>query len=251
MLLYGIPSYNALHGLEIQGDSDHLPSQVAIAPTPYFVRHVWDNVLRLDDPVIESAAKVARSIEWITSVSQEKDSAHFKRLVRGLVSWGNGIQSVHGGTRLHAFVRSIETFINSDVGRGKRQFVDRCAKLVNASGLSDVLAELYDLRSHEEHLNDWEKAVGGRDTQTRVNRGTLRVYQAELLASSIFLRVFLNPVLMQLFRDDGSVQEFWSSSYAQSFWGEPIDLDLLVRRRMRPIQLEQLKASRIINETAS
>jgi hypothetical protein len=66
-----------------------------------------------------------------------------------------------------------------------------------------ILESIFDLRSAEEHLNEWQTVVADGET------ASLRSVQAEVLACAVYLRLFEDAGLRAEFATDVSTQNFW------------------------------------------
>ena len=159
------------------------------------------------------------------------------RLRRGFDAFARGIQEYYGAERLHQFVRAVEAVILPATGRSRRQFVDRCQLFAGTSqnGVA-LLGELYDLRSQAEHLNPLDQALGAYPLNEHERIALLRAYQAQLLASHVYQRVYSDQGLQRLLATDNDIAAFWATRRAQQVqaWSAPVDLDALAATRFRP-----------------
>jgi hypothetical protein len=147
------------------------------------------------------------------------------RVRRGFNALLEGLQARYANQRLHHCERALEAVTHPPIGNSRRTFVNRCAVLVGGSPEArGILSDIYDLRSAEEHLNEWEGVLGGRGNPERV--ALLRAYQAEVLACFAFRHLLENPALLQNFGSDATTSAFWARTNptpAQA-WGRTIDI---------------------------
>jgi hypothetical protein len=162
-------------------------------------------ILRLYDQVPDETAPLARVQEH-------------SRLRRGFNALLRGLRERDGAPRLHNFVRSLEAITHPEEGRTARQWVHRCQTFAGAAA-RPLLAQMYDLRSAEEHLNDFRVVLENP-------HATLRVYQAEVLACYVFRRLFSEPGLLANFVGDEAADAFWRSQKPApaKVWGETLDI---------------------------
>lgn len=148
------------------------------------------------------------------------------RLWHGFHALQRGFMEFWGDERLHQFVRAVEAVLRLEAGRSRTQFAHR-AQLF--SGRSDEnrewLLELYDLRSATEHMNDYRAVLehhGARWDDT----ATLRAYEAQVLASQVYLRLAESAALRGRFNDDANSEQFWRMLEAdqQNEWGAAFDV---------------------------
>jgi hypothetical protein len=236
ILLHGMPHYDPIRGLGLMGDVDKLPRNVAQTYIKHFYKHRWDRILTIDREVVEAAARIAAGIRSIYSSDQ------FSRLKRGLDAWIRGVAQDHPDYRLHEFVRAVEALLIPTNGT---QFVHRCKELARLPKADKVFREIYNLRNHVEHLNEWDTAfdedLKGRFSKAELNdRGMVRSLQIELLASAIYIEVLSNPTVLTNFVDDSAIQKFWRAPS----WAERVGLEKLLNKgltltlvRRRPIGL--------------
>jgi hypothetical protein len=65
--------------------------------------------------------------------------------------------------------------------------------------------------------------------------GLERAFQAQMLASQVYLKILENPSLISLFSRDDQVDSFWGMPWANQVatWGPPIDLDSITKTGFR------------------
>jgi hypothetical protein len=148
------------------------------------------------------------------------------RLWHGFHALQRGFMEFYGDERLHQFVRAVEAVLRLEAGRSRNQFAHR-AQLF--SGRSDEnrewLLELYDLRSATEHMNDYRSVLEHHGARWD-DIATLRAYEAQMLASHVYLRLAESAALRGRFRDDANLDQFWGLREAdeQNEWGGAFDV---------------------------
>lgn len=104
----------------------------------------------LDHAVVNRARTIADGLESMYIANED-----YRRLKRGFHSYLDGMTGKHEETRMRHFVRSIEAFIRPAIGNTRNHFVHRGQLFVGFSNdMSEVLTDLYNLRSCAEHMND-------------------------------------------------------------------------------------------------
>jgi hypothetical protein len=131
------------------------------------------------------------------------------------------MRSPYGNVRLHDFVRALEAIVHPAIGVSRRQFVHRCGILSGRSAAArTVFEEAYDLRSAEEHLNEWRTAVPNEEAVGRLS------VQSEVLACDVYLRLLEDATLRAEFIGDASTQAFWSQidTVTAARWAPPFKI---------------------------
>jgi len=198
---------------------------------PYFRPRESVTVL-LDNNIVQSARGIASGLE---SMYVANDS--YRRLKRGFHSYLDGLKAIHEETRLRHFVRSIEAFIRPDIGKTRKHFVYRGQLFVgHSSEISDLLGNLYGLRSCAEHMNDIHDFYAGLSENEIDKRTATGSFQAEVIANSTYRRVCERPDLLKLFASDGSIKAFWEKdeNERREIWGMPVDVSSAVKERFNP-----------------
>ena len=229
LLLHGVPDYQGV--LSFQGSNVNGEIQVRSRLTlpPYYKpRHV--RPLSITDGVLRGADTVALGIRTIYG-----ERGSYARLKRGLMGgWLAGMREHYGDARLHQFVRATEALIKPRIGETRRNFAHRGQVFLGASENNrEFLGELFDLRSTAEHMNDFWSVLNHIPAEDRERVGWLRAYQAELLAGWLYIRVFSDRALLETFRNDESIDEFWGLAEAQqrARFGSPLDVQRLAAER--------------------
>jgi hypothetical protein len=220
----GIPSYE--HAVIIAGGNDGGAARVR---TVGALQRIWlthgAHGALVAVPHFGEACDITTRIE-VAYHARLQDST-YRRVMRGLNAFVAGLRSQPGDVRLHQFVRAIESFAPPGTYRADG-FVDCIGDLLPTNpDPSDVLRQLYNLRSAAEHHGDLDKPLGHLPTADRFEVANRRVRQAEALARSLFRRLLsVRSAYLHQFRDDDSFRRFWSqpSWVRRSIWGEGIDL---------------------------
>ena len=182
----------------------------------------------IDARSLETSVLIAKNIETIYVNEGGQD---YLRLRKGFDSFLNGIKELQSHARLHQFVRSIEAIVKPKVGCSTRQFKHRCQFFAGSSSETrEILSELYELRSAAEHLNPLREKLTQYPPYEQERIILSRTYQAELLASHIYRRVFTEQTSLDIFVNDESIAEFWQKpdSELKKHWGTTINLETAV-----------------------
>ena len=148
------------------------------------------------------------------------------RLWHGFHALQRGFMEFYGDERLHQFVRAVEAILRLEAGRSRTQFAHRAQLFSGRSNENrEWLLELYDLRSATEHMNDCRAVLehhGARWDDT----ATLRAYEAQVLASQVYLRLGESAALRGRFSDDANSEQFWglTEGEQQHEWGAAFDI---------------------------
>lgn len=136
---------------------------------------------------------------------------HWKRLKKGFKIFTKGISEKSSYDRVHQFVRSMEALIISVKGGTEKRFIHRCQTFCSASsGARQILKELYVLRSRVEHLEDWDDLFPDVDENGEIQTLQNMARQAEFLARHTYSLILQSPELLNHFKDDKSLEYFWS-----------------------------------------
>jgi hypothetical protein len=154
----------------------------------------------------------------------------FQRLQSGLHSLLRAIREDYLDFRMHEYVRALEALIKPRPGRTRANFVHRCQTLAQACPKADeILKNIYDLRSANEHLNSWLIPVCGS-----IRKAKERLWQTENLVLKSYTNLLSNQILLQNFITDDNIEAFWKlpDDKRQKIWNNPVDL-----RRFRWVNL--------------
>ena len=223
ILLHSTPDYQGV--LSFQGSNEDGEVRIRSHSTPslnYKTRHAQP--VYVTPELLQSADRIAQAVRAMYASPTE-----YARLKRGLMAaWLAGSREHYGDARLHQFIRASEALIKPRIGRTKRDFVARAAFFIGDTASNrNLLTELYDLRSAAEHMNDFNLVLTPIDTENRERRAWLRSYQAELLAEACYLRVLSNQHLLELFRTEEGIDDFWRlpEDQRRARWGAVFDLE--------------------------
>lgn len=189
---------------------------------PMFYRTKGYRPSRLTVARLEKAVFLKKSLQEIDDLSDS-----YTRFTRGWNVLIDGLQKKAGEERIHQFVRALEALIFPDIGKTKKQFVDRCQTFTTANSNNElVLKEAFDLRSKCEHLNDWKPALATYPENQREDVAFLRTRQMEKLACFAYSRVLENRSIRNHFSSEVTVNSFWHelTSKRMKIWGSQLDL---------------------------
>jgi hypothetical protein len=101
-----------------------------------------------------------------------------------------------------------------------------------------MLRQLYNLRSCIEHVKNIDPALHKPRGVSRDEAFAFRALQAEILASAIYSRIFLNEALREQLRTEARVEGFWrrSDPDRRALWGRRIDLNAAARREFHSLR---------------
>ena len=195
-----------------------------------FYRPNGAKTVRLTHAELLTAARAAAGMQ-----SVHAGHGHHGRLRKGFHAWLRGMMESHGEERLHQFVRAVEAVVMPPKGRSTNIFAHRCQLFAgNTAPAVSLLKELYELRNSAEHHNPFTQVLGAYPTGDHERIALRRAYQAQVLASDVYRRIFLDPQLLAHFSADASISAFWATPWAQQVhaWGAASDLDALATSRM-------------------
>jgi len=198
----------------------------------YRILHARPKPINKD--IIASAINISKTITNIYSIPNT-----YSRLKRGFDKYLNGLREPLAGDRLHQFVRAIEAVIKPETGKTKRQFVHRCQTFLSRSNnITNLLGEIFDLRSGIEHLNDFSDILKNYDEKDREKIAFLRAFQTELIAEYVYLKIINSPAILDAFKDDNSIGSFWKKPDHERFnlWGETLDVEATANSQFRFIE---------------
>lgn len=220
LMLFGTPSYTK--NLTVAGYFDNQSEMLwkvsKLAPSPAFLKDVPIGIEQLNGIVTITKNLIA------IMASGEEDFFRFKR---GYDSLMQGIAEKRPDQRLHKFVRAVEAFLYPREGSGTRDFVHRGKMLIGVNEInSEILRELYDLRSAAEHMNKYDNKLAKYSVEEREGIAKLRCYQAERFACELYIRLLTQKNLYEFFEDDQKLEKLWrkQDDEIMKIWGEPISL---------------------------
>jgi hypothetical protein len=216
-LLYGLALLGALRFYEGRAFSlmgqrmgDRVDVQSLSRPFPFY-RLPLLNEQEIDEPLLRRALGLSDAIVGLFKLTPQppitfgrpRPQDHI-RVRRGFNALLKGLRAESLNERLHQFVRAMDGVFMTPASEGRKKFRHRGSLFVGGcSEKGAILESMYDLRSAEEHLNDWKSAEP--DEETAKLRGT----QAELLACQLYAALLENPPLLNTFVSDESTEAFW------------------------------------------
>ncbi|MGD0290728.1 MAG: hypothetical protein ABSC63_13865 [Candidatus Binataceae bacterium] len=169
------------------------------------------------------AARFADRIEEMYRRKREHPRLYWRAL-SGFAAFRLAAQTPHGESRLHQFVRAIESFLPASVF-GERKFVEYGKIFLSQHDESaELLAEMYRLRNKTEHHEHFEEArLSGSVPEETANR---RTRQAEALCRELFRRLFTESAgFLDWYRDTAAIERFWEDpASVRDTWGNAFDL---------------------------
>lgn len=221
IVLFGMPRLTT--GLEILGK--RYPNGIFVervmSPLPIFLNPCTDPAL-LSERTFENAKLAVKGIREIQTTKND-----FCRLRRGFLWWAAAIQSNLPHRRLLRHLNAIEAIVKPNEGQISEQFVDRSALFtVNRS----IVIELLKFRRAGESAPAHNPIP---ITKSPVKPWHISL-QAELLAQAVYTRILCNPVLLEQFRTDATIDAFWrrGQGFRRMIWGKAVNLKHLARKRI-------------------
>jgi len=126
--------------------------------------------------------------------------------------------------RVHQYSRCIDGLILPSIGGTKAQFKSK-TELFIGPGHHDLMGEIYDLRSADEHLNDNRYLeVFDRDIRLDVLKKELVI---EHIARTALAKIVGTPALWPHFANHDSLDAFWKldADARRAIWGDAIDMN--------------------------
>ena len=222
ILLQGVPAYGrgfSLTGADVAGEinvrqcSDLKDYRPSFGMPPF----------RLG---VDELRRAAGLIDRLRGV--DTGGADWGRLRRGLkVLFDGTLMPNKDGDRLHQFVRAVEALVKPEPEKTRNQFAHRISQTFTLSNdeTRAILLQLFDLRSHVEHMHWVIDALEGEEAGriATVNRGTRQI---DVLARAALLRVMQSDALMDAFRSDATIDAFWRMGDDErvGLWGQRLDI---------------------------
>jgi hypothetical protein len=234
----GYNSRALIVGGNTYGRHTHLgPISTGVTPSPRPPYRVYK---RITEAEVKSASVMMLSMEQIY---RHEPASPYRRLRKGFNCWIHGIQSVDLGERLHFFVRSIEAITKAATGdRSRKQgiaqtFKSRARTFVGTSRSSvAVIDQMYDLRSAIEHSYLVMPKLRNPRGISRKEAFALRALQSEIIASTVYSRIFTKGELRAQLRSEKGLEDFWTSLSDQDredLFGKAIDIRAETNREFR------------------
>jgi hypothetical protein len=191
---------------------------IGVMDSPYSVPGTPIN--RIDQMRLERSKQLADAIDSLPSKGR---FSRFKKVIRSFYS---GITSNLVEDRIHQFVRSIEGFINPNIGKTERQFKSRTELFVGPKH-HQLMEELYRIRSAVEHLHDPLEGITGSDFKDKLIYLFKKAYEIEAVSRYCISRLLFNKKIWPFFEDDESLSNFWKKDInsRKSIWGATLDIE--------------------------
>lgn len=183
----------------------------------------------VDEPTIKKAVEISRIIGMIYD-----DSENYIRLKRGFKILLQALREGIALARLHQLVRALEAIIMPEVGRTRRQFIHRCQLFISRSdNTREMLGEIFDLRSREEHLNDIDEILTEYNVEEIDKIIAKRTLQIELIVEHVYTKILNTQNIRQFFINDTTINEFWSQRDHEisGVWGETFNIRTAITQR--------------------
>lgn len=188
---------------------------------------------------LQRAAMMLPSMERVYDHVPDPD---YRRIRKGFNSWIQGVQNDDPIQALHSFVRAAEAIIRpTTTTRTERKitstFLRRGQTFIGHSRRNErLLRQLYNLRSCIEHVKNVLPVVQKLRRRSSEESFAFRALQAELLASTIYSRIFTNDDLRERLRTEPGVEGFWrrNDSNRQKLWGDEFNLTLSAHQWFSP-----------------
>lgn len=151
----------------------------------------------------------------------------FSRFKRGLFAFFKAIGERNGEFRFHQFIRALEALIIPEIGKTKRQFINRCRTFIKCDQDTDrFLEEIYDIRSDIEHLHSLRSSIQKFHKNQAEDYLQLRSRQIEHLARDTYKFILNNQDILEIFRNDESINSYWhtSDNDRSQAWNNKVDI---------------------------
>ena len=95
--------------------------------------------------------------------------------------------------------------------------------------MDNFLNESYDLRSLVEHMHPWSASLPIVTKGDPNAVADLRVRQVEVVARETYLKILTNPLILEIFKDDSSIESFWlkSSMEREAVWDSSVKVSVI------------------------
>jgi len=208
------------------------PMHVGLTPCK---RPQYRRAKRITAQGLKRAASMLMSLEHVYDHWPGRD---YRRIREGFNSWIQGVESQDPAQGLHSFVRAAEAIIRPTTTTWTQRkitktFVTRGQTFTGHSTKNRrLLTQFYDLRSCIEHVKNIEPALHKPRNVDRDEAFAFRALQAEILASTIYSRIFTSDALREQLSSELRVEGFWRRRDAsrRTLWGKSIDLSAAAGR---------------------
>lgn len=221
LLLLGLPEYESAHLLSGANDSG-VASLRSHSELQDFRRTHGLPELAVTSNVLQKINSVVTGLEAIYRTQKLYD-----RVQRGMDTFVKGMHEDNPQDRILHFVRAIEALIKPEIAKTKRQFKHRSQTFIlPGKQVPSVLEEIYQIRSHVEHMHSWEIPLLAHPAREREAIAFRRTRQAEELARETYLRICTSKKHREVFQTDSEIDSFWSlqDHIRKGIWGEGLDL---------------------------
>lgn len=151
----------------------------------------------------------------------------FGRLRKGFRSLIDGLKSDEIHVRLHLMVRAIEAAVMPRRNRLKSDFKDRARFFTSGtSSESEILDELYELRSAAEHMNPLVSKLHKYNADEKKNTLATRCYQSELLAQFIYRTILSDSRFYPHYESESAIEKFWESNGDRLLMTETLNIEV-------------------------
>lgn len=230
LLFQGVGYTN--QGFNLSGDvNDNLLSIRSISKDFVFKRppKINSDAYTIDKSHIDKSISLSKSILKIFQNDLDLSNSNYRRLRKGFNAFINGIKThqvreLH--TRLPFFVKALDAIFKTDQGSSKNQFVHRC-KFIGGddSAKRNIYEEIYKMRSSAEHLNPITETLNSYPPEKHLELICKRTYQVELLTNHVYQKIFQNKDLLEVYRNDKGISDFWKKQdhELKVIFSNPID----------------------------
>lgn len=124
--------------------------------------------------------------------------------------------------RIHQYCRCIEGLILPEIGKTRKQFMSRTELFIGPRH-HELMGELYDIRSHAEHLRE-DRYLEPFKRDVRIDLVRKEAIVEQIVRTSL-ARIVKRAELWPHFGNTASLERFWALSRDQwrKIWGSPID----------------------------
>jgi hypothetical protein len=222
LLLMGSPRCD--RGLSLAGANESgVPEVRTYAPLrSQFAPPRCGSALRL---TADHLRRVSHLVCQLRKIDTQGDE--WRRLRRGLNILHDATIESFQDERIHQLVRALEAVIAPAVGKSQKQFIHRAQTFAVASQhAGSALEESYKIRSRVEHLHRALEALVG-DQSAREATLFRRTRQMDALARFAFERIISSDQLLEHFKNDVTIQNFWAKSDHEraAIFGAQLDLN--------------------------
>ncbi|SHI46170.1 HEPN domain-containing protein [Lutispora thermophila] len=225
LALYGVPRYSEANMI-IGSINEESVSIRGFSYLDYFHFVYNGNPKIINKMDIFEIYKIYKVLSQIYSESNIKQDKYF-RIRYGLNAYFKAIKEKENYYRISQLVRAIEALIKPRIGKTKKDFAHRCKTFVIPNPDSEaILQEIYELRNKVEHIHPLTEVFPtmSRDVASEIIDSHVR--KLEEIARNIYIKLFLNPDLLDRFLNNNSIDKFWSLSDQErdKLWGSKLDI---------------------------